>query len=116
MYYKAELFLSTESMYWDAAEKAYIGYNPETRRDHGIVDTITASTLEELASKLHHKYSLKNAEVFEGLIEMQFDGEHDYRTPKEDRIPFCELYTVIISKVVETQIDASEVLKVKGAL
>lgn len=115
MYYKAVVTLSTEQLYWDEAEQAYIGCDPDTYQDHGIVDTITAPTIERLKEDLHRRYDLRDAEVFEGRLEMQFAGEHDYRIPVKERIPFIESFSVHITQVVETEVDASLMLNKKQA-
>lgn len=111
-YYRAEIHSATEQMDWDSSEGAYIGYDPGTREDHGIVQTIEKDTLEALKQELHRQYDLKNAEVFEGQIEVQFEGEHDYRIPKDEQIPFAEIITIYILEVERTYIDATELLKV----
>lgn len=111
MIYRAIISLATESMDWSEEDSAWIGYNPDTWTEHGVVETIEAKTLGELHEKLHRKYSLKDAEAFEGRLEMQFDGEHDYRTPVEERVPFREVYTITLEQVESKDLDAEVLLK-----
>lgn len=105
--FKADVFLATESMEWDEKEQAYIGYDPDTYQDYGIVNTYQADTLENLKAKIKKDLTLLDDAIrFEGRLQIQVEGEHDYRTPKEERVPFQEIYTIIFSKVQIEPIDA----------
>jgi hypothetical protein len=72
---------------------------------------LTAPTLEELKSKIEREYfSLDkpigaDVQIFDGRLEIQYQGEYDYRTPKEEQIPFIETVSIFISKVEETNVD-----------
>ena len=112
--YRAHILISTESMDYDTTEKAYIGYDPDS---YQIVDqrTIEAKTLEELKTKLNEQYYMNNAleepQVFDGRIEFEFEGEHDYRTPKEEQIPFREIYSVVVEQLQVTQVKDDKTLE-----
>lgn len=112
MYFKAELYLATESMEFDSKEQAYIGYDPDTYQEQGLIEKITAPTLIELKKKIENRLSfIKNMELVEeddntAHFEYQCEGEHDYRTPKEERIPFQELWSLYVSEVEETCLGA----------
>lgn len=104
-YFKALIHLTTEELFWDQAEKAYVGMDPDTFQDQGIIHTLEAETIEDLIEKLYRHYG-SLWELEEGRLTYQCDGEHDYRTPKEERIPFIETFEAFIVKVQEE--DASE--------
>lgn len=106
MYYKAYISISTEQMDNE-------GCIPETYQDHGVVATIQKPTLEELISEISKQYfNLErpigaDVQIFDGSLEIQYEGEHDYRTPKAEQIPFIETARITISKVDETYLDLS---------
>jgi len=39
------------------------------------------------------------------------EGEHDYRTRKEDRVPFIENYELSLTEVTETSVDPQILIK-----
>lgn len=111
MYFKASISVSTENLWLNPETGTYEGSDPDTYQDHGITRELTAPTLKELKSKIECEYfSLDkpigaDVQIFDGRIEIQYSGEHDYRTPKEEQIPFIETVYIYISKVEETEID-----------
>jgi hypothetical protein len=114
--YQANVCLTTEQLDWVESEQAYIGCNPDTFQDHGIVQTIKNETLEGLFKELQRQFTIKNWEVFEDRLEYQCDGEHHYNTPKADQIPFIETYSISISKVTHEFLTEEELQKLlKGA-
>lgn len=111
MYYKASISVSTEQLDSEGS------CNPDTYQDHGQVRELTAASLKELKQKIEREYfNLENpigadVQIFDGRIEIQYAGEHDYRTPKAEQVPFIETTSIVISKVDETYLDlASEPL------
>ena len=108
--FKVTITLATETMEFDQKEQAFIGYDPDSYQDCGVVETLTAGTIEELKTILNKKYGLKNADTFDNRIELQFDGEYHYNTPMKDRIPFHEIFTIYLEKVESTELDASILL------
>lgn len=111
MYYKAYISLATESLWLNPKTKEYEGCDPDTYQDHGIVRELTAPSLEELKKKIEKEYfSLDNpigadVQIFDGRIEISSQGEHDYRTPEAEQIPFIENFSIVISKIDETYLD-----------
>lgn len=111
MYYKASITVSTENLWLNPKTNEYEGCDPDTFQDCGVVREITASTLVELKQKIEREYfNLEkpvgaDVQIFDGRIEIQYEGEHDYRTPKAERIPFIETTSIYISKVNEESID-----------
>ena len=118
MYFKAYISITTEQYELNPETGAYDGgIDPDSFTDHGVVDEFTDATLEGLVAKIENSYfSLTkpigaDVQIFDGAIEIQYSGEHDYRTPKAEQIPFVETARVTISKVDETYLDlASEPL------
>jgi hypothetical protein len=112
MYFKAVLNYSTENLWLNPKTGDYEGCDPDTYQDHGTIETITKSTLEELKSELKRKYGFRDAEYDEvnNSIIMSFEGEHDYRTPLKERVPFIETYEVYITKVIEEPVNAQDLL------
>lgn len=109
-YFKAEISISTERMELNS-DGVYEGHDPDTFQDHGIVETLTATTLDELKRKIEKRYvSIKgNGCLFDGCLELQYEGEYHYNTPPEERVPFTETARIIISEVSETVLDISNV-------
>lgn len=111
MYFKASISISTENFWLNPETGDYEGCDPDTYQEHGIIRELTAPTLKELKVKIEREYfSLDkpigaDVQIFDGRIEIQYEGEHDYRMPREDRIPFIETVSVYISKVEEIPID-----------
>ncbi len=111
MYFKAYVSISTESLWMNPETKAYEGCDPDTYQDLGVVREIKDSTLEGLKAKISKEFfNLENpigadVQIFDGAIEIQYQGEHDYRTPEADQIPFIETARITISKVEETYLD-----------
>lgn len=114
-YFKAQIILATEQMYWDEKEKAYVGYDPDTFQEHGNVGTLKAETLPELLKLLDEKYYMNQSEPqeFDSSIQFQFEGEHHYNTTKDEQIPFCEMFTVFITQIEELEVKPE---LVKGCL
>lgn len=102
--YKLDILLATEQMEYCAKERAYIGYDPDTHQDFGVVDSKTFNSKEDALSYIKQTYNFNNPIIENGCIEDVWDGEHDYREPLENRIPFCEKFTFILSEVETKQI------------
>lgn len=111
MYFKAYISVATENLWKNPKTNEYEGCDPDTYQDHGIIRELTAPTLAELKTKIEHEYfNLEkpigaDVQIFDGRIEIQYQGEHDYRTPKAEQIPFIETTSIYISRVTETHID-----------
>lgn len=111
MYFKAYIHMTTEQLWKDPKTGEYEGCDPDTFQDHGQVGTLQAPTLEELKTKIEKQYfNLEkpigaDVQIFDGRIEIQYQGEHDYRTPKDEQVPFIETVSIIISSVDETYLD-----------
>jgi hypothetical protein len=103
--------MATEDLWFNPETGHYEGCDPDTYQNHGVIRELTAPTLEELKSKIEREYfSLDkplgaDVQIFDGRLEIQYQGEHDYRTPKEEQIPFIETVSIFISKVEETMVD-----------
>lgn len=117
MYFKAYVALSTENLWLNPETNEYEGCDPDTFQDHGIVFTFQDSTLEGLKKQIEkHFFNLDkpigaDVQIFDGAIEIQYQGEHDYRTPKAEQIPFIETARIVISKIDEAYLDlASETI------
>ena len=108
MYFKAELYLSTEKMALDGD-----GLDPDSWQDIGLIGILQAPTLAELKKQIESEYfSLEkpigaDVQIFDGAIEINYEGEHHYSTPKAEQIPFFETVRIIITQVEETTIDLS---------
>lgn len=111
MYFKAYISVATEKLWMNPETGSYEGCDPDTYQDQGVVRSITAPTLAELKAKIEREYfNLEkpigaDVQIFDGRIEIQYQGEHDYRTPKAEQIPFIETTSIVISKVDETYLD-----------
>lgn len=111
-YFKADLLLSTEQL-WLNPQGEYEGVDPDTYQDCGVIETITAETLVDLKAKIQKR--LTNLDKFELVddeddmahFEWQCDGEHDYRTPSKDQIPFIESWSLYIYRVNEDRLGAA---------
>lgn len=114
-YFKAVVLMSTENLWLNHETGDYEGTDPDTFQDNGIIRTFTSDSIENIKDQLTREF-FKNWELYieddgsNACLQMSQEGEHDYRTPKEDRIPFIENYTVYITHVVETPI-SEDVLK-----
>lgn len=119
MYFKADLILSTENL-WLNPQGEYEGCDPGTYQDHGVIESYTAPTLQELKLKIERR--LNNLTRFEVVddgenqahLEYQCDGEHDYRTPKEDRIPFIETWSIYITRIESERLGTEFLNLIKG--
>lgn len=115
-YYKAEISLATE-FYELNAKGEYDGINPDSYQDQGVIMTLQDGYLTELKKKIAaHYFCLEkpagaDVQVFEGRIEIQYDGEYDYRTPLEDQVPFIETASIYISEVEENTLEDEELEK-----
>ena len=112
-YYKADVEISTEEYELDNDGVLSGGIIPDSYQSCGIVETLKAATLEELVKLIESKYH-KVADygtVFENRIELQYDYEHDYRTPAKDQVPMVEMATFYITKVTEVEVEESELEK-----
>lgn len=113
MYYKASICLSTENLWLNPETNAYEGCDPDTYTDHGQIKELTAPTLNGLRTRIEKEYFKllrpigACVHIFENRIEIQCEGEHDYRVPKEDQIPFIETTSIYITQVKETEVDLS---------
>lgn len=113
MYYEAYIFISTVLLWLNPDTGDYEGCDPDSYQDHGTIDTIRAPSLAELKAAIERRYfSLDNpigadVQIFENRIEIQYQGEHDYRTPKAERIPFIETATITIAKITTEEVDLS---------
>jgi len=111
VYFKAYLSLTTEQLWLNPETNAYEGCDPDTFQDHGTIRELTAPTLQALKNKIEKEYfDLEkpigaDVQIFDGAIEIQYQGEHDYRTPKAEQIPFIETVRITISQVEETYLD-----------
>lgn len=111
MYFKAYIAISTENLWKNPETNEYEGCDPDSYQDHGIIREIQASTLEELKNNIQKEFfNLEkpigaDVQIFDGAIEIQYQGEHDYRTPKAEQIPFIETARIVISKIDETYLD-----------
>ena len=94
--FKAYLSLATEEI-----------NNNNNYQDHGCIETFTASTLDLLKNKIQQKIRIpKQAELFDGYLQWSTEGAHDYKTPKKERRPYYELWTLCIEKQNCYNIDA----------
>lgn len=112
-YYKAEIFLSTETLLDDGS------YDPNSYQDCGIIDTIKAPTLEKVFEKLKRQYDLSKFEIVEFddeecFLEGNFQGEHDYRTPKSEQVPFMENFQIRIFRCTDNPITKKQLRKLMG--
>jgi len=113
MYFKATVAISTENLWKNPETNEYEGCDPDSYQDHGIIRELTDSTLEGLKKKIEKEFfNLEKpigaaVQIYDGSIEIQYQGEHDYRTPKSEQIPFIETARIVISKVDETYLDLS---------
>lgn len=111
MYFKAYISVSTEQLWKNPKTNKYEGCDPDSYQDLGIIRELTATTLEDLKNKIQKEYfDLEkpvgaDVQIFDGRIEIQYQGEHDYRTPKAEQIPFIETTSIVISKIDETYLD-----------
>ena len=113
--YQAIILLRTEEMWFDPKEKCYIGYDPDTSRDFGVVTTFTADTLKALKEELLAFMEDQDLNVFENQVEWSCAGEHSYNTPKEEQIPFGEFYTAHIEKIQTEPVDQDTLEQVFNA-
>jgi hypothetical protein len=113
VYFKAYIAISTEQLWLNTETNAYEGTDPDTYQDHGVIETLRATTLDDLKNKISRQFFDldkpigADVQIFENRIEMSYQGENDYRLPKKEQIPFIENLTIIIVKIEETEIDLS---------
>lgn len=99
-------------MAYDSKEQAYIGLEDTC---HIInTETINSSTLESLLSELNKRYSILKPDgieiqIFDNTIDISFEGEHDYRTPRSERVPFFENIQIKIEQYEPTEVDLSTI-------
>lgn len=111
MYFKAVVALSTENLEKNPETGKYEGCDPDSYQDHGVVLTLQDPTLEGLKEKIaQHYFDLEkpvgaDVQIFDGALEIQYQGEHDYRTPKDEQIPFIETARIVFLKVEEEYLD-----------
>ena len=111
MQFKAYISVSTEQLWKNPKTNEYEGCDTDSYQDLGIIRELTATTLEDLKNKIQKEYfNLEkpvgaDVQIFDGRIEIQYQGEHDYRTPKAEQIPFIETTSIVISKIDETYLD-----------
>lgn len=112
--FKVTLNMSTEKLEWDTKEKAYIGVDPDTWQDNGIIFEKTFKSLEDLINGLNPYYiKLSDLEYYQDEIsgtrlEWTCDGEYHYSVPKNDQIPFIENYSAFIETVYLKDTDLQE--------
>lgn len=120
MYYKASVSMATENLWLNEKTNEYEGCDPDSFQFHGEIQSFKASTLPELKSIIEKNYfNLEkpvgaDVQIYDNRIEISYQGEHDYRTPKKEQIPFIETISIVISKVIETQINLEEELLFKN--
>jgi len=106
-YFKAEITLLTENLWLDKKSGQYEGCDPDTYQDLGVVYTFTG-TLEKIKDQICKTITKLESwefnEVNTTLI-WSCEGEHDYRTPTSERVPFLENYTLYLTEVKETKQD-----------
>lgn len=109
MYYKAEISITTENLWLNPETQEYEGCDPDTFQDHGVVNTIIKSSIEELKKEIEKQFFKikEQGQLFDGCLEFSYDGEHDYRTPKSEQVPFIETARIYICQVGETIIDST---------
>ena len=119
---KINLCLSTERMEFEETEQAYVGYDPDTFQDFGMILEKTFPNMETALLHLS-QYMEKpdHAELYlddgsETILEWSVDGEYDYNTPVKEQIPFCENYKAYIMEVYETDAKSADVQNVLYAL
>lgn len=106
-YYEASIYLTTEELWLNPKTGAYEGCDPDTFQDCGVVYTFTG-TLEKIKKEIYR--TLVKLESWEydaenNTLVWSCEGEHDYRTPIEDRVPFIETYTLYLSELTEVSQD-----------
>lgn len=112
-YFKASICINTEELELNS-DGVYESCNPNTYQDHGVIRTFTAPTLLELKTILSKEFFNldkpigANVQIFENRIEIRYSGEHDYRTPKSERIPFIETASVYIEKITSEEVDLTK--------
>lgn len=99
-YFKAELFLSTELFVNNDQE---MGCDPETWSECGMIESMTASSLPELISKLKKTYAVDSFEKLDGHLEFSCVEI------ERDNTPYVATYSIYISEVEERDVDISEV-------
>lgn len=110
--YKAHILHTYTNMAYDEASKAYIGLEDTCHTLN--TETIKSSTLESLIAELNKRYSILNpngieVQIFDNKIDISFEGEHDYRTPKSEQIPFIEDIQIKIEHYEPTEVDLSTI-------
>lgn len=110
--YQAHILHTYTNMAYDTKEQAYIGLEDTC---HVInTETINSSTLESLLFELNKRYSILNPDgieiqIFDNTIDISFEGEHDYRTPKSEQVPFFENIQIKIEQYTPTEVDLSTI-------
>lgn len=118
MYYEAEIYLSVELMTQNKKGEWELGGTDY--HDHGLVETLTAPTVSKLIEKIEKRYfSLikpigADVQIYDGALEISYEGEHDYRTPKKEQTPFIETVRIVISKVEKEILDLAKLKEFKG--
>ena len=109
MYYKAEISISTENLWLNPKTNQYEGGDPDTYQDHGVTRVIIKSSIDEIKKEIEEQFFKikEQGQLCDGCLEFRYDGEHYYRTPKSEQIPFIETAQIYISQVQETTLDAS---------
>lgn len=101
MYYKATIVRHTEELEYCPKEEAYIGCNPDTFQDHGVIDEMEAPTKEELKKKLESQYGELEYDI-DNRYQFSCDLEYHYSVPKEEQVPAIDTYEFYITEVTET--------------
>ena len=101
-YYKAEILLSCEGFINNNPDE---GCDPDTYNDHGIIETITASTLDTLKDKINKRYDLKLFEKFENRL------EYSCEEMGNDRLPYLANYLICLSEGQWTELSIDNLSK-----
>ena len=118
IWYKATIEIAREQL-WLNKDGEYEGVDPDSYESLGIIDEIKRRSVKELKEEIEKKYFNldkpigADVQIFEGTIIIQYEGEHDYRTPKKDQIPFIETARIVISKIDEKYVDISSLAEFK---
>lgn len=112
-FYKATILLSTENLYLDPKTGNYEGCDPDTFTDHGVVHSFKG-TLDEVRDQVYRQVAkIDSWELYQddtgvgSRLEWSCEGEHDYRTPLEERIPFIENYSLYLELCTEQEVNPS---------
>lgn len=118
IWYKATIEMAREQL-WLNKDGEYEGVDPDSYETLGVVGEIKRRSIKELKEEIEKRYFNldkpigADVQIFDGTIIIQYEGEHDYRTPKKDKIPFIETVRIVISKVDEKYLDIASLAEFK---